>query len=203
MAESLTAPISSGGVATSTRALLVVDDDRYCVEASLGACRLLGLARSDVVGTDFEALLDSESRERFAEAWSAVHAGDGHAEPLMLQAPGAVVTVAATITVEVLPSRHLITLDPTFGDRALDELREHGPAFSDPDRSPRGRMPSARECEVLSLLAGGRTDGQIADLLELSPATVQTHVRNAKAKLGARTRAQAVAIAIQRELITG
>ena len=63
-------------------------------------------------------------------------------------------------------------------------------------------MPSARECEVLALLAGGRTDGQIADLLELSPATVQTHVRNAKAKLGARTRAQAVAIAIQRELIT-
>ena len=55
---------------------------------------------------------------------------------------------------------------------------------------------------MLSLLAGGRTDGQIADLLELSPATVQTHVRNAKAKLGARTRAQAVAIAIQRELIT-
>jgi DNA-binding CsgD family transcriptional regulator len=62
-------------------------------------------------------------------------------------------------------------------------------------------VPTAREREVLQLLAGGRTDGQIAQLLELSPATVQTHVRNAKAKLGARTRAQAVAIALQRDLI--
>jgi DNA-binding CsgD family transcriptional regulator len=38
-------------------------------------------------------------------------------------------------------------------------------------------------------------------MLALSPATVQTHVRNAKAKLGARTRAQAVALSLQRGLI--
>ena len=63
------------------------------------------------------------------------------------------------------------------------------------------REPSAREREVLGLLADGATDGQIAVRLELSPATVQTHVRNAKAKLGARTRAQAVALALQRGLI--
>lgn len=64
-----------------------------------------------------------------------------------------------------------------------------------------GRDPSVREREVLALLASGATDREIAQLLELSPATVQTHVRNAKAKLGARTRAQAVALALQRELI--
>jgi DNA-binding CsgD family transcriptional regulator len=64
-----------------------------------------------------------------------------------------------------------------------------------------GREPSAREREVLALLASGATDREIAQLLELSPATVQTHVRNAKAKLGARTRAQAVALALQRDLI--
>ncbi|MEJ7875109.1 MAG: LuxR C-terminal-related transcriptional regulator [Solirubrobacterales bacterium] len=42
---------------------------------------------------------------------------------------------------------------------------------------------------------------QIAELLKLSPATVQTHVRNAKSKLGARTRAQAVALALVGGLI--
>jgi DNA-binding CsgD family transcriptional regulator len=61
--------------------------------------------------------------------------------------------------------------------------------------------PSSREREVLALLAGGATDRQVAASLHLSPATVQTHVRNAKAKLGARTRAQAVALALQRHLI--
>ena len=64
-----------------------------------------------------------------------------------------------------------------------------------------GRDPSVREREVLALLASGATDREIAQLLELSPATVQTHVRNAKAKLGARTRAQAVALALERDLI--
>jgi two-component system nitrate/nitrite response regulator NarL len=67
---------------------------------------------------------------------------------------------------------------------------------------PRGpRAPSAREREVLDLLAEGATDGEIATVLELSPATVQSHVRNAKAKLGARTRVQAVALALRRGLI--
>jgi DNA-binding CsgD family transcriptional regulator len=61
--------------------------------------------------------------------------------------------------------------------------------------------PSSREREVLALLAGGATDRQVAASLHLSPATVRTHVRNAKAKLGARTRAQAVALALQRHLI--
>ena len=51
------------------------------------------------------------------------------------------------------------------------------------------------------MLATGATDGEAADLLGLSPATVQTHVRNAKMKLGARTRAQAVALAVTQGLI--
>jgi len=54
---------------------------------------------------------------------------------------------------------------------------------------------------VLTLLAMGSTDVQIAQQLGLSPATVQTHVRNAKGKLGARTRAQAVALALVGGLI--
>jgi DNA-binding CsgD family transcriptional regulator len=77
----------------------------------------------------------------------------------------------------------------------------------DPAEAPRVPVararpePSSREREVLALLAGGATDRQVAASLHLSPATVRTHVRNAKAKLGARTRAQAVALALQRHLI--
>ena len=63
------------------------------------------------------------------------------------------------------------------------------------------RRPTTREREILALLATGSTDAEIAGLLGLSPATVQTHVRNAKTKLGARTRAQAVALAIAQGII--
>jgi DNA-binding CsgD family transcriptional regulator len=200
MVEAAASELNGDRVAGSARALLVVDDDCICVEVSLGACRMLGAGRSELVGREVTALLEPESRERFAHVWRAFRSGGGHAEPFALEAPATVVDVAATVTAEVLPSRHLITLDPASEAAAADApertVRER--RFAE---SPRGRTPSARECEVLALLAGGRTDTQIAELLELSPATVQTHVRNAKAKLGARTRAQAVAIALQRGLI--
>jgi DNA-binding NarL/FixJ family response regulator len=57
---------------------------------------------------------------------------------------------------------------------------------------------SARELEVLELLADGLNGQTIADRLFLSPETVRTHVRNATAKLGARTRVQAVAMVVRR-----
>ena len=97
-----------------------------------------------------------------------------------------------------LPEGHLLVLP-----RIEDEHAGEGWAarkLSGDDR-PKGRQPSRRERQILGLLARGSTDAQIAEVLELSPATVQTHVRNAKAKLGARTRAQAVALALVGGLI--
>jgi DNA-binding NarL/FixJ family response regulator len=60
---------------------------------------------------------------------------------------------------------------------------------------------SSRESEILGLLARGLTGEEIAKLLVLSPETVRTHVRNAMEKLGARTRTEAVVIALDRDEI--
>jgi DNA-binding CsgD family transcriptional regulator len=56
---------------------------------------------------------------------------------------------------------------------------------------------SAREREVLGMLAEGMSGAAIAERLVLSPETVRTHVRNAMDKLGASTRSQAVALALE------
>jgi DNA-binding CsgD family transcriptional regulator len=66
-----------------------------------------------------------------------------------------------------------------------------------------GAPLSVREREILGLLAGGESGAQIAEALVLSPETVRTHIRNAMSKLGATSRAQAVAIAVQRNEIGG
>ena len=53
------------------------------------------------------------------------------------------------------------------------------------DGGRRTRLLSPREREILALLARGLTGEQIAGRLVLSPETIRTHIRNARAKMGA------------------
>jgi DNA-binding NarL/FixJ family response regulator len=59
---------------------------------------------------------------------------------------------------------------------------------------------TAREREVLLLVADGRSNGQIADELVISRKTASVHVSNILAKLGVATRVEAAALAHRRGL---
>jgi DNA-binding CsgD family transcriptional regulator len=56
---------------------------------------------------------------------------------------------------------------------------------------------SPREREALDHIASGRTTKEIAAALSIKESTVNWHVSNARSKLGASTRAEAVAIALR------
>jgi DNA-binding NarL/FixJ family response regulator len=58
-----------------------------------------------------------------------------------------------------------------------------------------------REREVMTHVAGGLTNDEIARQLYLSPATVRTHVSRAMTKLGARDRTQLVVLAYETGLV--
>jgi DNA-binding NarL/FixJ family response regulator len=60
---------------------------------------------------------------------------------------------------------------------------------------------TAREREVMALVAEGLTNDDIAERFVLSPATVKTHVNRAMMKLGARDRAQLVVLAYESGLV--
>lgn len=60
---------------------------------------------------------------------------------------------------------------------------------------------SAREREVLRLVADGLSNKQIGRRLEIAERTVKFHVNSAMTKLGADNRAQAVAVAVRRRLL--
>ena len=72
-------------------------------------------------------------------------------------------------------------------------------------RTLASRMPdsdlSAREKEVLSLLAGGKSNKEIASVLSITEATVKCHVSAILMRLNVNDRTEAVVTALQRGLI--
>jgi len=81
---------------------------------------------------------------------------------------------------------------------ALDQERFVDPAV--PPRGSRGKI-TKRQREILQLLANGESTTVAARQLDLSEETVKTHTKNALARLGARNRTHAVAIALRESLI--
>ena len=68
-----------------------------------------------------------------------------------------------------------------------------------PDLSPKGL--TAREMEVLRLLADGLTNPQIAERLVVSQPTVNTHVASLFNKLGVNSRSAATRYAVEHHLV--
>ena len=70
-----------------------------------------------------------------------------------------------------------------------------------PAAAIQGPRLSPRERDCVAFISEGKSDWEIAEALGVAETTVLTHVQNAKRKLGARTRSQAVALAILAGLI--
>jgi DNA-binding NarL/FixJ family response regulator len=83
-------------------------------------------------------------------------------------------------------------LAPAVTRRVIDRVAERQPQPADVEAV--GRL-SAREREVLRLIAEGLSNGEIADALVVGEATVKTHVARILHKLPARDRVQAVVVA--------
>ena len=117
-------------------------------------------------------LTKDASAEQIEAAVRAVYAGQTHLDPAV-QA-----SLVATVTAQA----------PGVG---VEEPGRAGPP-------PAGL--TSREAEVLTLLASGLSNAEIAQRLFLSNATVKTHINRIFAKTGARDRAQAVRFAYQHGL---
>ena len=89
-------------------------------------------------------------------------------------------------------------LSPSVTRRLIAEFINR--AAPRPD-TPGLEVLTEREREVMALVAGGLSNGEIAEHLVVSPATARTHVSRAMIKLGARDRAQLVVFAYESGLV--
>jgi DNA-binding NarL/FixJ family response regulator len=137
-------------------------------------------------------LTKDASAEQIETAIRAVHAGQTHLDPAVQARLVAAVTGAGADT--------RAGADTGAG---ADAGAGAGPGAGGADRA--GPPPdglTSREAEVLTLLASGLSNTEIAQHLFLSNATVKTHINRIFAKTGARDRAQAVRYAYQHGMAT-
>jgi predicted ATPase/DNA-binding CsgD family transcriptional regulator len=86
---------------------------------------------------------------------------------------------------------------------AVEFARQLLSGTGQPAGAPAGADLSPRERELLALLAGGRTDQQIAEAMFISIRTVRSHLDRIRDKTGCRRRAELTSFALEHGMVTG
>lgn len=174
----------------SKNGMMLVDEERIVVDVNGSVVALLGYSRSAFVGRhlyEFVAggplVTQAEWESRLAEGQFAGDAG-------MVCADGAVVTVQWGASTESVTGRRLVLFVVLSTSRWGRHFRRAGEPPAEP------APLSARQREIVHLVALGLSGPEIADELQIGEETVRTHIRTAKERLGARSRAHLVAKAL-------
>jgi PAS domain S-box-containing protein len=93
---------------------------------------------------------------------------------------------------------------PRHGEEAAAEAEPPAPNVlaSRSSADARARRLTAREVEVLGMLAAGRATPEIAERLQISLLTARNHVQNILEKLEVHSKAEAVAFAFQKKIVS-
>ncbi|WP_411760096.1 response regulator [Streptomyces tunisiensis] len=175
------------GLARSERADLVVMDIRMPDLDGIEATRLIA-ADDDLAGVKVLVLTTYDTDENIVDALRAGASGFLVKDTRPAELLDAIRTVAA--------GEALLSPGPTA--RLIARFLR-GPAAAPVTAGP--DCLSDREREVLTLVARGLNNTEIAEKLGLSPLTAKTHVSRTMGKLGARDRAQLVVVAYESGLV--
>ena len=110
------------------------------------------------------------------------------------------VTLDQLVTAIQTLARGGTMVQPAVTARLLERMADHPLSF---DRLDRPEPLTARELEILRLLAGGYANRELAGALHLSEGTVKNHVSSVLWKLGVRDRTRAVLRGLELGLIPG
>ena len=162
-------------------AVVVADDDRRFVHANTAACDQLGIDHDDLIGMRVEEITGTPP-DQVAEAWRRFREAGVQVGTFPVPNPVGSRNVPFISIADVAPGRHVAIFIPNHDSGDWKPL-------------------SQREREVVALVAGGATGREVGEELSVTSATVETHIRNAMRRLGARNRSHLVTLAILRHEI--
>ena len=174
----------------SRNAMSLVDGQRCHVDVNGAYLQLLGYPKSALIGRPIHRLVVG-GPQLSPQEWAHAIATERFAgQTDLVRADGSIVAVGWGASAETVTGRRLVLFV------ALTTSRGRRPVESPAWSAPEEWTLSKRQREIVRLVALGFTGPEIAEELHLAHHTVRTHVRNAMAAAGARSRAHLVAIAL-------
>jgi PAS domain S-box-containing protein len=174
----------------SKNPMALVDDQRRYVDVNPAYVRLLGRSRDQVIGTHLWDFVVGGPLFSPAQWSAALAAHRFHGEAELIRADGSHIGVQWAGATEVATGQRLVLFVALSTSKWGGSFRRTVVIDHEP-----GEL-SARELEIVRLIADGESGPEIAAELHISHDTVRTHVRNAMRKVGARSRAHLVAKAL-------
>jgi DNA-binding CsgD family transcriptional regulator len=188
--------------------MAVVDEDRRYVAVNDAATQLYQGRREEIVGRKAGTGIADEDPAIGERIWQElVRTGEYYGEQLVHWSTGPPLRVSYAAHATNLDQRWValfVVLSAHVEPQGEELISAAAPgeALNGGSRAQRPETPglsqgkglTPRELEIVERVALGRSTPQIAADLNLSPATVRSHVRNAMVKTGAHTRAQLVAL---------
>jgi|tagenome__1003787_1003787.scaffolds.fasta_scaffold20932854_3 PAS domain S-box-containing protein len=183
-------------------ALIAVPEGRW-LRVNSALCELLRYEQSELVGMSFRDLTHADDLEADlarADAMQRGELGPYEVEKRYLRKDGSVMWTQVNASLVFGANGEPIYSIAQFQD-ITERKRAELLAAQARRRNAESGPLTPREREVLALLAEGLTSADAAAQLGLSAETIETHVRRALRKLGARSRTHAVALALRLELL--
>jgi PAS domain S-box-containing protein len=171
----------------SRNPMVLVDDARRIVETNAAFVRMLGRKPDTLVGHHLYEFVAGGPIATEAEWRDWLAQGHFTGTANLLHEDGSHIAVQWAAHTEVATGQRLVLFVALSTSRWGSHFRRHR------DHDPTAGKLSAREREVVRLVARGETGPEIAAELGIAHETVRTHVRNAMTKLNARSRAHLVA----------
>lgn len=174
--------------AHSATPMLVVRADHRVLAVNPAFADVTGYQPEELVGRSTYVFIPTEWRRRLDADWNVLRrTGEVFGDRIIVRSD------QRRIKVQVAATRLRVE---GYESALFVAIEWHLCQFISPGSATAGAELTAKEIEVISKIAMGLRVHQIAAELGRSPTTVQSHVRNAMAKLGAHSQAQLVALAM-------